>query len=223
MADTKSHIRFGFGAGLPNSFLAPLGQVMVQFAFMDTELQKAILKLAKLDINAGVSIFSKVSSTDTRIEILQNLAATKVRGVRRRAKLLTLTDELWRLKKDRNIVAHTLPYSWDAKRNELAYFRETSLTVPQIKPQPPYLATPTTFSELANDLQTAAMWLAMFRQGHPDWNKDALFPWRDKFLGKVRRENQTRRNTQQKRKAQRKSFAAYIRAEARKRRGAQEN
>jgi hypothetical protein len=210
----KHHFKLGFASGLPDMFVEPLGQVMVQFAFMDAELQRAILALAKLDHNAGISIFAKVQQTGARIEILQNLATTKIKGVRRRSKVLTLVDELVSLAKERNIVAHTLPYSWDATLNELAYYRETSLTSPQISAQPPLLVTPDTLKKLALGLRTCAMWLAMLRLHHPDWNKDAQFPWRDKFRRKVARENQILRNNRQKQKAQRKSYSALRRSRA---------
>ncbi len=151
------------------------------------------------------------------------MAITKIRGRRRRAKLLALTEQLADLTRDRNIVAHTLPYSWDEKLNELAYYREITMTIPQIKNQPPYLATPDTFKLLAYDLREAGMWLAMFRQGHPDWNRDALFPWPDKFHGKLLNEKKTLLNIRGKRQAQRKSYAALWRPkgqELRRRRAA---
>ncbi len=45
MTAEKQHSRLAFGTGIPDSFAPHLGRIMVQFAFMDTELQKAIMKL----------------------------------------------------------------------------------------------------------------------------------------------------------------------------------
>ena len=84
------HLRLAPDAGIPSNFYPALGRVMVQHAFMDTQLQQTIIFLAKMDSNAGISILMKMTQTSARAEVLQNLATTKIRGIKRRSKVLVL-------------------------------------------------------------------------------------------------------------------------------------
>ena len=193
---------------VPVHFSPLIGQMVVTHASMDKELQLTIIKMTKMDFNAGVSVLTKLLQTRARIEILQNLAITKTRGIKRRAKLLALAEKIRKINDDRNTIVHGLPYSYGPLEDEAYYYRDVNLTYPQIKKQAPLKVTPDSLNELINQFWLTGMWLSMFRNRHPKWNQDAQFPWPDIFRDKVRRENQNRRQTPRKRKAPRRSSRA---------------
>ena len=70
---------------VPVHFGPLIGQMVVYHAFMDQQLKLTIVKMAKMDTNAGISVLTKLPQTRARVEVLQNLAATKVRDIKRRA------------------------------------------------------------------------------------------------------------------------------------------
>lgn len=200
------------GTFVPKHFLAPIGLVMVQHAQMDVNLQNAIIHLCGMDTNAGYSVLSKVQMTNARVEIFQNLARTKAETIERLAKMLTLADEMNDICSQRNIIAHSTPYAYSPKDDEVIYFRDVNKTIPQIKIQKPYKATPKSLVALAYRFQTAATWLNMLlpmwakdkvddpflpenRTCHPDWTDDARFPWRDKYLDKLKSESRSPQNS----------------------------
>ena len=194
---------------IPDHFLSGIGLVMVQHAFMDAKLQGVISHLSGMDFNSGASILSKVSSTSTRVEILQNLARTKIADLNTMCKMLVIAEVIIDLCQQRNILAHSLPYAYGPSADELTYFKEVNKTIPQIRVQPPYLATVSSLSKLARELVLTATWLGMFlpmwiidgtdpREGrcecHPHWKDDAEFPWPERLEQKLKKESRKPQN-----------------------------
>jgi hypothetical protein len=192
---------------VPDHFLPEIGLMMVTHAFMDREIQYTIFHLAKTDRVAGISILSSILQTSARAEILQNLALTKVRGQRRRCMLLAMVGAIHDLCKDRNIIAHLLPYSYSPSMDQLSYFRDVNTTNPQIKIQPPLNVTVASLQKMAHEMTLVGVWLSSFRGRHPDWRRRSVgrFPWPDRFRDKVQRENRRNRSSPRKRQAQRRS------------------
>lgn len=153
---------------VPDHFMQSIGVVMVQHAYMDRNLQAVICHLAGMDHSAGVSVLTKLNSTVSRANILQNLARVKVENLPQLAKFLVLSDVVVNVCTERNSIAHGLPYSWSPSKNELTYFRDVNLTWPQLKIQPPYCATPESLADLAQGLEVAADWLDI---SIPKWQK----------------------------------------------------
>lgn len=196
---------------VPDHFMPAIGLVMVQHAYMDQALQAAISHLSGMNYSVGVSILSQVNSTASRAEIFRNLARIKEPVLVQLAKFLVLADVVRDLCKERNIIAHTLPYAWSPSNNELTYFQEVNKTEPQLKIQPPYLATPESLKKLGANIEIASMWLNLsipkwesdgkrWHFGRPDdpsavlvddarWRDDAAFPWPEKLKGKVAAES----------------------------------
>ncbi|NOT40461.1 MAG: hypothetical protein HOP13_08215 [Alphaproteobacteria bacterium] len=187
-----------------------IGVVMVQHAYMDRNLQAVICHLAGMDHSAGVSVLTKLNSTASRANILQNLARVKVENLPQLAKFLVLSDVVVNVCTERNSIAHGLPYSWSPSKNELTYFRDVNLTWPQLKIQPPYCATPESLADLAQRLEVAAECLdisipkwqkgATWYSGRPpesegatladdpQWLSDAAFPWPELLQRKIESE-----------------------------------
>ncbi len=142
---------------IPDDFLPIIGEVMVQHAFMDSQLQSAICLLAGMDYNTGVSVLAPVITTRSRAEMLQNLARTKAMDLPYLCKLLVLGDVIVDLSVERNIVAHTLPYSYSPSKDELHYFKEVNKTRPQIRQTPPYVASKPKLEKLAHNMQLSGL------------------------------------------------------------------
>lgn len=200
--------RFPPITGIPDHFLAAIGLVMTYHAFMDNRLQRSIFQFAGIDGATGVSFLSKVQATSTRAEIFKNLARTKEPNLVRLAKMLVLGDVVAKLCEERNIVAHTLPSSYSPSKDELVYFKDVNMTVPQIRVQPPYLATVASLTDLAGRLGEAGIWLGMLLPNwssdnkapfenlapHPDWDEDGKFPWSAALKAKMESESKKPQN-----------------------------
>lgn len=195
---------------VPDHFMQPIGVVMVQHAYLDRNLQRAVCHLAGMDHSVGVSVLTKLNSTSSRASILQNLARVKVDNLSQLAKFLVLADVVTGLCSERNSVAHGLPYRWSPSGNELIYFQDVNLTSPQLKIQPPYCTTPDSLVDLARRLELAADWLGIsipkwqkggtVYSGRPPesegatlsddqrWLDDVAFPWPDLHRKKMENE-----------------------------------
>lgn len=186
---------------LPLHFLPLIGRVMIEHTLMDSALNTAISHIARLDRNASISILAKVPNTSTRASILQNLAHSKILDDSQAIKTVVLADLIVKCSEVRNILAHSVPYSYSPSRDEVIYFRDVVQTFPQIKTQPPYKASIKSLTALIEETREVSLWLGMMLpnwipdgkpldhtpEPHPSWTDPAQFAWPDKFQHKAAR------------------------------------
>ena len=125
---------------LPDSFLPSIGLVMVSHAFMDNNLQKAIFILGRVDFSIGVSFLSDMM-TSKKSDIFKNLARTTEPGLSQLCKMLVLGELVTTLSTERNVIAHHVPDWVNGAESEIGYFKDVVKTYPQIRVQPPYVAS----------------------------------------------------------------------------------
>ena len=211
---------------LPTTFLPAIGKLMVAHTIVDNNLQKAIFSMSKLDFSIGVSFLSE-ALTSKKLDIFKNLARTTEHKLESLCKMLVLGDLVDALSKDRNVVAHHLPDWINKDGTEIGYWKDANKTFPQIRVQPPFKASISSILALANELETVGVWLGIIAPHclpdgadldgkdlkqfqaqlirHPMWDDDALFPWQEKFLDKLKNEYHKPQNNHRKPKRQPKS------------------
>ena len=192
---------------LPESFLPAIGLVIVRHAVMDRALFDAICYVAKVDRNVGVSFLLKAQNTTARANILRDLATTKVLDDPQAIKIHVLADLIVKCCKQRNILAHSVPYFWSPAAGEVGYFRDEVQTYPQIKQQPPYRASLKSLTELADLMDLITRWLELMLpnfipEGMPIettppipsrmWTDPSQFAWPDRYQRKAASWNRSR-------------------------------
>ena len=202
---------------VPDAFLPVIGLVMVTHALMDNKLQEAICFVGGIDYTVGVSFLSEVEMTVKRAGIFKNLARVKEPNLNQMAKMLILGEMVVKLSEERNIIAHQVPYWVNSENSQIGYFKETNKTNPQIKVQPPYVATIDSLVSLARKMESVAICLSMIIPqclpdgvdikgktseelralliSHPRWSDDAQFPWPDKLKSKIASERHKPQNS----------------------------
>jgi hypothetical protein len=201
--------------GVPDDFLPYIGALAVQHSFLERKLQEVIQHLGKMDFNTVVSIMSQIRTISTKVEILNNLAKTKITDSVTRAKFSVLADRIEAISAERNTIIHSLPYAYSPSKHELTHFREKNLTRPQIKIQKPYSMTIEGIVDVIREAGLVASWLGMclrnclpddveWKEGqepdlsklecHPDWKNDAAFPWQDDLRKKLEKANRALTN-----------------------------
>lgn len=171
---------------IPDHFLPGIGYVVVQQTQLDHAINELIWFLAKVSHTEGRTITSTIINIGTRLELFRRLTIVNVTDKMDRDKLQAINIRAGELVSMRNRISHDRPYSYSKSKDEITFFREESLTEPQIKDQAPTLMTRKSLKELGDEMIKITRWLGLYlpnfpNRKHPDWSDNALFPWPDKL------------------------------------------
>ena len=172
------------GTIIPDHFLPEIGYVVVQQTQLDHAINELIWFLAKVSHTEGRTITSTIINIGTRLELFRRLTIVNVTDKMDRDKLQAINIRAGELVSMRNRISHDRPYSYSKSKDEITFFREESLTEPQIKDQAPTLMTRKSLKDLGDEMIKITRWLGLYlpnfpNRKHPDWSNDALFPWSD--------------------------------------------